>query len=147
MNKLFLLAFALLLTACNFSRNDDSEAADAAVIWANAYFNCDFHEAQRFATPESERWLRMAASNVTEHDLQLLHAGEGATVAADEHFSVATDTLRVVTLRVSNYLSASLDTTAQLMPKGTFLVKVVKRGDGWKVRMEGLPRSERRSRG
>ena len=147
MNKLFLLAFALLLTACDFARNDDSEAADAAVIWANAYFNCDFHEAQRFATPESERWLRMAASNVTEHDLQLLHAGEGATVEADEHFPVASDTLRVVTLRVSNYLSASLDTTARLMPKGTFLIKVVKRGDGWKVRMEGLPRSERRSRG
>ena len=147
MKKLFLLAFAMLLTACDAAHNDDSGATDAAVLWANAYFNCDFHEAERFATPESGRWLRFAASNITERDLQLLHAGEGATVEADEHIPVANDTLRTVTLRVSNYLSASLDTTARLMPKGTFRVQVVKRGNSWKVRMEGLPRSERQSRG
>ena len=51
------------------------------------------------------------------------------------------DTLQLVTLSVSNVLTAT-----GVADEGTFHVTVVKRDAGWQVRMEGLPQSGMRSR-
>ena len=71
----------------------------------------------------------------------------GATVSAADYFTIANDTLRVVTLTVRDFLKATaVGATAELQQEGRFLVTVVKRDGEWKVRMEGLPRSEKQSR-
>ena len=134
------------MASCNIGQEGDDVALNVATDWADAYFNCDFHEAASYATAESERWLRFAASNTTEQDLQTVKGG--ATADADDYFTVANDTLRVVTLHVRDFLKpVAVGEPAQLQEEGTFLVTVVKRDGKWKVRMEGLPRSERQSRG
>ena len=145
MRQLFLLLSAAIMASCNIGQEGDDVALNVATDWADAYFNCDFHEAASYATAESERWLRFAASNTTEQDLQTVKGG--ATADADDYFTVANDTLRVVTLHVRDFLKpVAVGEPAQLQEEGTFLVTVVKRDGKWKVRMEGLPRSEKQSR-
>ena len=148
MKVFFLFCTALLLSGCDFTSDHDNEAIEAAVNWAEAYFNYDFHKAEEYITPESGRWLKFAASNATEHDLQLVQQNEeGATVEVEDFFPEANDTLRVVSLRVSNYVSSTLPAeSAQLVEEGVFNVTTVLRDGKWKVRMEGLPQSEKQSR-
>ena len=144
MKKIALFAMAALLTACSIIEKDDNQATTVAEEWAEAYFNCDFHGAEALSTPESRRWLQFAASNTTQQDLDLLkqHAAE---VEATDYFPDANDTLRVVELQVSHYLSPTLQEAKQ-EEEGLFHITVVKRKGEWKVRMEGLPRSEKQSR-
>lgn len=148
MKVFFLFCTALLLSGCDFTSDHDNEAIEAAVNWAEAYFNYDFHKAEEYITPESSRWLKFAASNTTERDLQLVQQNEnGAEVEVEDFFPEANDTLRVVSLRVSNYVSSTLPAElAQLVDEGVFNVTTVLRDGKWKVRMEGLPQSEKQSR-
>lgn len=148
MKVFFLFCTALLLSGCDFTSDHDNEAIEAAVNWAEAYFNYDFHKAEEYITPESGQWLIFAASNTTEHDLQLIQQNvDGATVEVEDFFAEANDTLRVVSLRVSNYVSSTLPAeSAQLVDEGVFNVTTVLRDGKWKVRMEGLPQSEKQSR-
>ena len=73
MKKLLIWALALSLTACSMLRDDD-QATAVAVEWGEAFFNCDYHAAEALCTPESRRWLQFAASNTTQHDLDMLKA-------------------------------------------------------------------------
>ena len=143
MKHLKLLLATALFASCNLSMNDDGTARETAMAWADAYFNCDFHEAEEYSTKESGKWLRFAASNVTEQDLQLLRE-RNAVAEADEYFPVANDTLRVVRLTVRNYLAPkALGEPSQLAEEGHFNITVVKHDNNWKVKMEGMPRSEK----
>ena len=137
---------AMVMAGCSAGNADDESARETAVTWADAYFNCDYAEASQYVTEESMKWLRLAASNTTENDLALLRE-QNAVVEGAEYFTSATDTLRVVQLRVSHYLAATpLGEDASLGADGRFNVTVVLRNGAWRVRMEGLPRSEKQSR-
>jgi ketosteroid isomerase-like protein len=146
MKKLLIWALALSLTACSMLRKDDDQATAVAVEWAEAFFNCDYHAAEALCTPESRRWLQFAASNTTQHDLDMLRQ-QAAQVEATEFFPEASDTLRVVELVVRNSVSPTIHggESAQV-EEALFHVTVVKRNGSWKVRMASLPRSEKQSR-
>ena len=132
------------MASCNLGFEGDNATLDVATDWADAYFNCDFRDAANYTTAESGKWLRFAASNTTEQDLQVIQGK--ATSSADEYFTEANDTLRIVTLHVRNFLKpVALGAAPQLQEEGTFLVTVVKRDGKWKVRMEDLPQSEKQS--
>ena len=147
MKVFFLFCTAFLMTGCSLVLTDDNEAMDVAARWAEAYFNYDFHEAELYVTPESERWLRFAASNTTEHDLQLVQEDGEAIVDVDDFFTEANDTLRIVQLRVRNFVSATLPAdSAHRVDEAMFNITTVLRDGKWKVRMEGLPQSEKQSR-
>ena len=146
MKHLKLMIGLLLLTGCGETAENDDAARKVVEAWGDAYFNCDYHEAEQYVTEESGKWLRFAASNTTQSDLELLQ-NQNATVKAGDCFSVASDTLRVVRLKVENYLSpTALGEASRQEAEGVFEVTVVKRANGWQVRMEGLPRSEKQSR-
>ena len=85
---LFLLT-AVIVVSCNTGFDGDNEALDTATDWAEAYFNCDFKDAATYATAESGKWLRFAASNTTEEDLKLVNGG--ATVSAADYFILRFD--------------------------------------------------------
>ena len=120
----------------------DQQARNAAEDWADAYFNCDFKDAKEYVTEESQKWLQFAASNTTEQDLKQLQEAGGAQIAVSDDFEEANDTMRLVTLTVSNCLTAK----SALSQEATFKVRVVKREAGWQVRMEGLPQNGMQSR-
>ena len=146
MKKLLICTLLLSLTACNMIQRDDDQATAVAVEWGDAFFNCDYHAAEVLSTPESRRWLQFAASNTTQHDLDLLkqHAAE---VEATDFFPDANDTLRVVELVVHNSISPSIHAgESSQVDKALFHITVVKRNSKWLVRMADLPRSEKQSR-
>lgn len=138
---LIALMLPVAVAGCQLGADGDGAAREVARDWADAYFNCDYKDALNYVTPESEKYLRFAASNTTEHDLELLRE-RPAEIAVLDDFTEANDTLRVVTLQVRNVLSADIMAKEpQLIESGTFLVTVVRRDGKWRVRMEGLPRS------
>jgi hypothetical protein len=146
MKKLLIFALMLSLTACNMIQRDSNKATDVAVQWGEAFFNCDYHAAETLCTPESRRWLQFAASNTTQHDLDLLkqHAAE---VESTDYFPEANDTLRIVELVVHNSIVPSIDAEKSSQEgQALFHVTVVKRNGSWLVRMAGLPRSEKQNR-
>ena len=142
MKLLLLFMTAILLTGCEMGMDGDQQARAAAEAWADAYFNCDFKDAKEYVTEESQKWLQFAASNTTEQDLKLLQEAGGAQIAVSDDFEEANDTMRLVTLTVSNCLTAK----SALSQEATFKVRVVKREAGWQVRMEGLPQNGMQSR-
>ena len=142
----FLALGILLLTSCLEQEPvPNAEARNRVQAFAEAYFNYDFQRAAELVTPESMKWLRFAASNITEQQLQLLQQHE-VKVEADMSDYV-NDTMQVVTLKVNNYLAPTpLGGEPTIKEQGTFRITLVKRDNKWKVRMEGLPRNEKQSR-
>ena len=146
MKQLLLFMTAILLAGCDGGMDGDQQARESAGDWADAYFNCDYKDASGYVTPESQKWLQYAASNTTAEELKVLKDAGGAQVAVEELFDEANDTMRLVTLYVTNSLKPSVQGKAELVKDGTFKVMVVKREVGWQVRMAGLPRNEKQNR-
>ena len=143
MNILLCLLATVLLTGCTVGENDAERVAHQ---WGEAYFNYQFKQALDFSTPESERWLRFAASNITQADLDALQKNGQAVVSLDGYYA-GSDTTGTAYLNVSNWLCPdSIGHAGSLQEQATFQVSLVKRDSRWMVRMEGLPRSERQSR-
>lgn len=127
-------------------QRDDDQATEVAVEWGKAFFNCNYHAAETLCTPESHRWLQFAASNTTQHDLDLLKQ-HAAIVKATDFYPEASDTLRMIELVVRNSISPTINgKESSQTDKALYHVTVVKRNDAWLVRMGGLPRNERQSR-
>ena len=144
MKQLLLFMATILMVGCDMGIDGDQQAKNAAEAWADAYFNCDYKDASGYVTPESQKWLQYAASNTTAEELKVLKDAGGAQVAVEELFDEANDTMRLVTLNVTNSLKPSKN--PELVKDGIYKVVVVKRADSWQVRMAGLPRNEKQSR-
>ena len=144
-NRYCLIALTALQLACAGDSATDAARA-AAGEWADSYFNCDYVRAASHSTAESERWLRLAASNTSQAKLDLLN--ERPAECEVRRVDLSGDTLAIATVVVSDYVPPTLlgDTPRRSAAEGTFYVRLVMRDGAWKVRMEGLPRSERQSR-
>ena len=145
---LFIILPLAILTACEGHEKSQEElVSECATGFAEAYFNYDFQQAERFVTPESSRWLKFAASNIGEADVeQLNNHGEAATVELTDHENTS-DTTIVVTVEVDNYLQFdSIGGRGTLADDGEYRLTLVNRNGNWLIRMEGLPRSEKHSR-
>ncbi len=149
MKKLFLLIVAFLvmvLSACNLSKLTHEKAAKTAELWAEALFHADYQEAQQYVTPDSRRWLQFAASNITQHDLDLINATDIAVETMDIHES-DNDSLVTAVIKVSNYVApALLGQESTVQQEGIFSVRLVEHDGQWHVRMAGLPQNEKQSR-
>ena len=145
MKQLLLFVTAILMAGCDIGMDGDQQARNVAGDWADAYFNCDYKDASKYVTPESQKWLQYAASNTTAKELKLLKEAGGAQVSVSDAFDEANDTMRLVTLNVTNVLTTQQQTSV-LTKDATFKVMVVKHDGDWKVRMAGLPQSGKQSR-
>lgn len=144
MKQLFVIGAIVALAACQGENSTERAVGEAANKWAEAYFNWDFPEAANYVTTESERWLRYAASNVTEADLEQLRQLDAAITI--EAVDMGNDTSATATIRVADFLRQdSIGRAGSRMAEGLFHILLVKRDNKWKVRMEGLPQSERQS--
>lgn len=139
---------ALLLLSCDETRGEGREASErVATKWAEAYFNYDFERAAKYVTPESRKWLAFAASNVYQADIDVLRAQEqGARVSMDG-YEATSDSSCVVCLEVDNFLLRdSIGKAGHIVSGCRFNITLVRREGRLMVRMEDLPRSEKRSR-
>ena len=115
--------------------------------FAEAYFNYDFKKAQRWVTPESVKWLQFAASNVSQEDIDLINEQEDEATVEVAEFEYVNDSVSVVTVEVQSFLQKdSIGKAGSMTDQAPFRLTVVERDGKPRVRMEGLPRSERQSR-
>lgn len=109
--------------------------------FATFYYNWHFPKAVRYCTPESERWLRYAASNVHEGDIEQLHQKpEDATIEITDVDFDDNEVSAVVTLTVKNFLQMdTIGQEAHIIPQAEFQLPMELHGDKWKVKLEKLP--------
>ena len=69
------------------------------------YFNWQFHHAVRFVTPESEKWMHYAASQVHQADIDLLQSKElPASCEINEVVYSEDDKTAIAHVTIQNYL-------------------------------------------
>ena len=148
---LFIALTAFLVAGCESASRfkEERSARAAADSFATYYFNWQFQKAARFVADSSQVWLRYAASQVHEADIKLLRDKEDASVEVEEIDvnDAETPSARVV---VRDFLRMdTIGTEGHLVEKASFrlmLEQTQPEGGQWKVRMEGLPQSEKRNR-
>ena len=145
-----LISATLLLIACascNFVGSvNPGNAEDVAEAFAESYFNLRYKNALKYCTKESEQWISFAASQINEDDIKSLQSlEEEASVEVDD--ISGDDNQCNAKIIVNNYFEAdTIGKPGRIVGEGVFNIAMVKEGNAWKVRMEGLPRSEKRSR-
>lgn len=138
-------AAILLSAACNNVSDREMRVREDIGMFANRYFNYNFPEALTLCTPESAKWIRLAASNVTEADLDVLRAQERGAEA--EVVSVdfgSGDTTAVATVRVSGFMLAdTIGAPGHIVAGAEYRIPAVRRDGRWLVRMACPLRSGR----
>lgn len=113
------------------------------------YFNWQFQKASRFVTDSSQVWLRYAASQVHEADIKILRDKEDATIEIEE-MDIASNDEPTARITVRDFLRMdTIGTEGHLVKKACFILYLEEAPEEkvrWKVRMEGLPQSEKRNR-
>ena len=123
-----------------------SDAEDVANAFAESYFNLRYKNSLKYCTKESEQWISFAASQINEDDIKSLRGLEEEASVEVENVS-GDDAKCHAKVIVSNYFEAdTIGKTGHIVDEGVFDITLVKEGNTWKVRMEGLPRSEKQSR-
>ena len=134
-NTLILIGVALL-AGCQGIGSKGDEETQVATEWARAWFGCDYPKAQRLMTPESERYVRFAASNITEADLQVVNSQEEGPQVEAEGSETYADTVAVVGIVVTNYLQRdSIGQPGHIVRRGTFSVPLLRRNGKWRVHL------------
>ena len=145
---LLTAALMLMQISCTQSESETKKHIETTTThFAEAYFNYDFKLALKYSAPESYKWIRYAATNVTESDLEKLRSKEeNATVGIERIEMNNTDSTGIVTIKVNDYLCQ--DTIGQpghIIECCTFRIPVVIRENRCLVKMEGPLRSEKRN--
>ena len=148
MKQAFLPYFAAVLLPlfCSCSQSDDVSPWEQAVeSFSVAYFNWDYPKAASYATDGSLPWLRYAASQVTQEDVELLNAkAEQATVEVMPDVEMVSDSCVVAMVLVRNFLDMdSIDRPSVLCEEASFHLNAVRVNGRWAVHLPALPRRER----
>ena len=148
MCRLWSFVVLVLLLACSDMSGEGQEAAErVAAAWGEAYFNYDFERAAKYATPESRRWLSFAASNVYQADIDVLNVQENGASVEVTDYERTSDSTAMVVMSVRDFmLRDTIGSSGRMVDEAVFRICLVSRDKRIMVRMEGLPRSEKRSR-
>jgi len=137
----YLLFFTLsaFVIACSEQHQYD-EMNDCAVQFADSYFNYKFAEALKQCSSESEKWVRFAASNVSDDDINILNAREKPAEAEAVESRFVNDTIGTVSLKVHNYLSSdSIGVRGKIVSTAYFQLDMKKTEGRWRVVLSSLP--------
>lgn len=137
---------ALLCSCSGQTPSANKGLQQCADSFSAYYFNCLYTDALRFATPDSRKWLEVAASNITAADIDLLHQQEHEANVNTE-ITNATDTTAQVVVSVSDYMvKDTIGVTGHMIHHtDTYVLMAVMTDGKWRIRMEGLPQSGKRS--
>lgn len=139
MRKIFIVLFLALLFASCFSHGEN-DARDTVDSFSVAYFNWRFKDAMPFVSPRSTQWLRYAASQVGQQDLDSLRAKKYAAEVKVEDVSSIDDTTKMATVIVKDFFA--MDTIGKgprAVPVDTFSIPLVMISGYWRVNLNRLP--------
>ena len=135
---LFVIFATMLLTGCfQHGENDAREAVDSFSV---AYFNWRFADAMPFVTPQSTRWLRFAAAQVNQEDVDSLRAKRYAADVKVDGISSVDDTTKLATVIVRDFIAMdSIGRSPRAVPVDTFHIPVALTSGYWRVKLSRLP--------
>lgn len=126
-----LLIALLLMGSCSYS--EEKAIEQSAVSFAQKYFNLHYCQALSECTPESEKWVRLKASNITQEDLDILNTQTDSAACTVE--SIEIDGNNAITIvEVRNFLNCdSIGKPGTICPNAKFKLTLKKIGKQWKV--------------
>ena len=141
-----LMALSMVvLAACSTDPSDEEKIEQTTLEFSSAYFNYDFKHAEQYLTPDSKKWIAYAASNIHDADLELLRKQQNDAAVQLEDVEVNDDdSTAIANVTVSNYMRLdTIGNAGRMITEARFRLTLVRDRDKWKVRMVGLPRSEK----
>ena len=146
-NILIVMVLALAATACaNHKEAPPTTLEERVDSFANAYFNWQFHKAINHVTPESEKWMRYAASQVHTADLKLINAQEEKARVEIEDIELIDDTMAKAKIAVYNYMRMdTIGNAGRMIDEARFTLTAKCRTEKkkWMIELNGLPRHEK----
>ena len=143
-----LILFTALTYSCDhLPTSRGSQAENVVDSFCQTYFHYQFERAMAFTTDESHKWLVYAASNVHQEDVDIIRSQEmGPSIDVDEVVTPEKDTIGYALVTVDNHLVMdTIGTVGHLQNNIQYRLDLVKRGGKWKIKLEGLPREEKRN--
>ena len=142
-----ILTSVYTLTGCQSHQGDENQLENDIDSFAIYYFNWQFPKTQKYCTQSSEPWLRYAASNVHQADVDLLRTkAEDATVEINDIDFGDDEVSAIADITVRNFLQMdSIGEEAHLVEEADFLLPMCMENGVWKVRMASLPQSGKKN--
>lgn len=141
MHKIFLPILLLVVFMFSCGNSEKSELRSTVDSFSVAYFNWQFQRAKRYSDNQSLIWLRYAASQVNQEDVDSLKAmKEGAAIKIKDINISDDENSAVATVEVRNFLSMdSIGRAPHIINKATFQIPAKHRNGQWKISLKGLP--------
>ena len=142
-----MISLLMLLNGCNGHQGSESQLKESADSFSNAYFNWQFKRAVPYVSNSSVVWLRYAASQVHQEDVDSLRKkAQGASCKINDVNFNDDDVTATVLVTVKNYLRMdTIGNVASNIDKAVFKLDMKYENNQWKVKMAGLPRSEKQN--
>lgn len=126
-----LLIALLLMGSCSYS--EEKAIEQSAVSFAQKYFNLHYCQALSECTPESEKWVRLKASNITQEDLDILNTQADSATCTVELVEFDGDSATTI-VEVCNFLNCdSIGKPGAICSNAKFKLTLKKIGKQWKV--------------
>lgn len=142
-----VVALAMVSTSCQQHWTGNEATLEEKVdSFADSYFNWQFHKAIKHVTPESEKWIRYAASQVHQADLELLNTREERAEAEIKDIEQINDTTAKVRICVHNYMRMDTIGKAGRMIDEADFTLYARHKEGskrWWIHLTSLPRHEK----
>lgn len=143
----FILLFIAFTNSCDhLPTSHGNQAEDVVDSFCQAYFQYQFERAMAFTTDESHKWLKYAASNVHQEDVDLLNSQEtGPSIDIEEVVTPENDTIGYALVTANNYLVMDIiGEVGHIRDNVQYRLDMVKKDGKWKIKLNGLPREERK---
>ena len=142
--KYCLIFAGMTLLGCQSHEGSESQLREDVDSFATYYYNWHFQKAAPYCTPESEIWMKYAASNVHQADIDLLHAkSQDAQVEIGDVDFMDDEVSATVNLTVTNFLQMdTIGQEAHAIKKATFQLPMALHNGKWKVALKELPQAD-----
>ncbi len=137
-----LLIGVTVVSACH--KDEESQLTDLVDSFSTSYFNWRFQQAVPFCTDDSQPWLRYAAAQVHQADIDILKAmDQGADVKRGEIAYNDSGDSATVEVTVRNFLQMdTIGNAGRLVNEARFLVPLIHQNGQWKVKLSGVLRPQ-----
>ena len=126
-----LLAGVLLTASCSY--REEKAVEQSVVGFAQNYFNLRYQKALNACTPESEKWVRFKATNITQEDVDVYNSKRDTAECDVESIDLDDDKATAI-VEVRNFLNCdSIGKPATICPNAKFKLELKKQGEKWMV--------------
>lgn len=143
--RLHTAAAIIFAASLCLSCTDKEEASieDDVKSFVCAYFNFHYSDALNLCTPESHKWIKFQASNITQADIDVVNNQTDSAECEIASVDKTSDSTAIVHVNVKNFLfNDSIGKPATIHADASFSFLVCRQANRWKVRLSSLPKIE-----